>query len=84
MVLRHLNFFEKQIGSSVKIVHTDGGSELSEALEVFKERGVHVSVITTYTPESNELDERTHAPYSVLQRHVWHTRTFPFAIGSTL
>lgn len=49
-------------------MHTDGGSGISRALQVLSDQGVHVSIITPYTPESNGLAERTHATILSLAR----------------
>lgn len=58
-VLRFVRFFERQTGCTVRKVHTYGGSEFKPALDRLEERGVQVSITSSYTPESNGLAERT-------------------------
>lgn len=67
-VLSYIRYIEKQSGCTVKRVHTDGGSEFKRALDTLKDQGVHVSITTSHTPESNGLAERTHSTILGLAR----------------
>lgn len=59
-LLKFTVWFERQTGETVKRFHTDGRKAFNRAESELLAKGVEVTRITLYTPQSNGLAERTH------------------------
>ena len=58
-IIQYISFFERQTGTSVLALHSDGGTEFKRAQKELKDKGVIITTTTPYTPPSNGLAERS-------------------------
>ena len=81
-LLRSVAIFERQSGTYVRVLHTDGGSEFFPFQRELQEKGVIIHTASPYTPASNGLVERSQGALLSAVRSVLIESNLPLSFWS--